>query len=1135
MFYLQFEKGVYCLVGEGVDITARKYCADIPTSAVRNQQERDNSHYHITIFTPDELERIEKREGALIEARALPSLAIFDLGLSHIQRGNIQSWYLVIFSPHLQAIRKQYGLEEKQLHITIGFFEKDLFGEVAGDLFQCISRPANLENSYLSLLQYLMQPSNQKISLLSKQEEQTSPMMSLSYRQEKFSLFHLAYKLMDEGSNGSLPESLRLNRLKDLGKYLNQLIHTSGAYKLEYQQLLNDVAWYLFPRGIFFGLRMIILSQLTSKEKKVQYDALLPHFPLTVPAYQFQANGNSVFVENVVELNRMMLAAPSVKSKGVKIWTQKMILQVKRISNGLDSFILDLISVPRNFSFVPLLSSSSFPVYVPSSFQQMIAGSAYPSSVEHLLALYFCGIRHIFTIHEEPVEKELQDTVNTIIDGVYRSLSFHASAIKSSSKGVKKALSESKERPVHLHFHFWRVNDRTPPTTEQMKNIMEVMHQSIFEKKEGVLVHCQGGVGRTNTVIISYMMMFEDISFAQAFDVVDRRRKITLSTSQEEFLRRWYQVIREDESLLATRNRIAETTGLSTPLIPSEPVEIQQNKKTPPASKTLSHQLKEENYQPIAASLRMPPVIMMVGVPGSGKSTFSKAMVQAYPQYFQRINRDEMRGKGECEAALQQGLETYLKQERGHQSSKATGKGARFSGPTPAKVIILDNCNVQLEKRKEWIDAAHRLPMWCVFFERDIAECKNRVSERENHPTIHSGKSGWKIIDSMNKMLTPPATKEGFDQIFVVKNDEDMEALLQIWKIPFSKPGEVNFDGEYTEDQEEESPETVEEATESLKLLSSDSLASNPRLSNAKPIKFPKIPHLINLGAATRDDKILSASDVKTWINANHHVIIEEKIDGANIGIWISAEEVEEEDSIANPPLNKGEKKRKYKNYQIMVQNRSHYINQYYHKQFEKIHLWLQAHQYELYDLLIPNETILYGEWVYAKHSISYNQLPDYFIAYDLYSISRNSFDARDVFTKKMAEKASSITTVPILYRGKISSLEEIVAYVNGPSTYSTTDNREGIVIRVNSTTSSGREEQSKKDGKRALSNVQGKASVTDGSEAIDQLNLLLKCKIVREHFIAGNERWNRSDILQKNTLAKKNGRAEEFSMEEEI
>ena len=99
---------------------------------------------------------------------------------------------------------------------------------------------------------------------------------------------------------------------------------------------------------------------------------------------------------------------------------------------------------------------------------------------------------------------------------------------------------------------------------------------------------------------------------------------------------------------------------------------------------------------------------------------------------------------------------------------------------------------------------------------------------------------------------------------------------------------------------------------------------------------------------------MLSDNDYEMFMN-DKDVFIAEKVDGAQMGISID------------------------ENYKLMVQNRSHYVNSKSHSQFEKLDKWIMDHSQSLFEIL-DQDTILFGEWLYAKHSISYTNLPDYFI-----------------------------------------------------------------------------------------------------------------------------------------------------------
>ena len=57
------------------------------------------------------------------------------------------------------------------------------------------------------------------------------------------------------------------------------------------------------------------------------------------------------------------------------------------------------------------------------------------------------------------------------------------------------------------------------------------------------------------------------------------------------------------------------------------------------------------------------------------------------------------------------------------------------------------------------------------------------------------------------------------------------------------------------------------------------------------------------------------------------------------------------------------------------------------HPQFATLNTWIAAHKTELCRVLEPRRHILFGEWLRARHSVFYNRLPDYFLAFDIYDL----------------------------------------------------------------------------------------------------------------------------------------------------
>ena len=225
--------------------------------------------------------------------------------------------------------------------------------------------------------------------------------------------------------------------------------------------------------------------------------------------------------------------------------------------------------------------------------------------------------------------------------------------------------------------------------------------------------------------------------------------------------------------------------------------------------------------------------------------------------------------------------------------------------------------------------------------------------------------------------------------------------------------------------------------------------------------KFPRTAHLINLGAATDDDIIVGGLHID-GASPDAHVIITEKVDGANMGFSLSADRT-----------------------QVIVQNRSHYVNPASHAQFKKLGQWVDAHREDLYKILdrdpyFAQRYVLFGEWLTTVHSVTYTKLPDWFIAFDLYDRTTRTWADRRVLASLL--DGTQIRLTPLVYEGPMPSEEELKAMVQRQSQF--TEGRvEGVYVKV------------EKEGK-----VVGRG------------------KVVRSDFIAGNEHWTKG-ILRSNQL----------------
>jgi len=165
---------------------------------------------------------------------------------------------------------------------------------------------------------------------------------------------------------------------------------------------------------------------------------------------------------------------------------------------------------------------------------------------------------------------------------------------------------------------------------------------------------------------------------------------------------------------------------------------------------------------------------------------------------------------------------------------------------------------------------------------------------------------------------------------------------------------------------------------------------------NEQFFKFPSTPHLALLGdVQVRDDKVLSELERTTFLQ--HKIVVEEKVDGANLGISF--------DSEGN----------------IRAQNRGSYLQLPDFGQWKKLSNWLKLRKDNLFSHL-TNHFILFGEWCYARHSVRYDQLPDWFLGHDI--LDKKSGNFFSIGRRNELLERLGIFPVPFLRRGRFSLSE---------------------------------------------------------------------------------------------------------------
>lgn len=194
---------------------------------------------------------------------------------------------------------------------------------------------------------------------------------------------------------------------------------------------------------------------------------------------------------------------------------------------------------------------------------------------------------------------------------------------------------------------------------------------------------------------------------------------------------------------------------------------------------------------------------------------------------------------------------------------------------------------------------------------------------------------------------------------------------------------------------------------------------------------YPRTPHLHHNPNAQRLDLIASMEDCKIIFECDE-TYLEEKIDGASLGICYFD---------SNPII------RNRNNF--LQKGKSGHLRTPAKLQFAYVWNWFyeNIHKFEKLNELAGYEVSLYGEWLLALHSCKYNNLPEYFIAYDLYDWENNQFINTGLARSLLSQ--AGFNTPPLLHKGKVEKWSLFDDLCKELSVFSTTDIREGVYVKV--------------------------------------------------------------------------------------
>jgi hypothetical protein len=177
-------------------------------------------------------------------------------------------------------------------------------------------------------------------------------------------------------------------------------------------------------------------------------------------------------------------------------------------------------------------------------------------------------------------------------------------------------------------------------------------------------------------------------------------------------------------------------------------------------------------------------------------------------------------------------------------------------------------------------------------------------------------------------------------------------------------------------------------------------------------MKYPRIPHL-PASHATSDDDIFTSENIfgREWI-------ITEKVDGSQLSIQF----IDDAPDARN------------RNTDILHGGAD--------RQYHPFQAWLQGH-YDVLWTMLGNGWILFGEWMFHVHTTTYTELPDLFLAFDIYDKVDEKFLPFETAMQLVDD--AGLFHVPVLGKLVNDGIDRVLSFI-GKSTHGDGE-MEGIVL----------------------------------------------------------------------------------------
>lgn len=234
-------------------------------------------------------------------------------------------------------------------------------------------------------------------------------------------------------------------------------------------------------------------------------------------------------------------------------------------------------------------------------------------------------------------------------------------------------------------------------------------------------------------------------------------------------------------------------------------------------------------------------------------------------------------------------------------------------------------------------------------------------------------------------------------------------------------------------------------------------------------VKYPRTRHVASsrLQAGDEDLDAVPFEDL-----VGRHLVVEEKVDGANCGVSFD-------------PDSGG----------MVLQSRGHALTGgARERHFALFKTWATTH-HDALEAALGDRYVLYGEWLYARHTVFYDRLPHYLLEFDV--LDRHTGRFLDTPSRRALLRGAPVVSVPVLHEGPVPTLAALVGLV-GPSSYKSAGWRDALRAAA-ATGENGR-----------TGSVERAVRETDPSDLAEGLYI----KAEQDGAVVGRYKWVRASFL---------------------